>query len=204
MRIFSNFDTKLRQKTFEEYQQHHGVDNVICFWRSQLYKYYKVIIPLVGLILFTLLVFVFFYQWLDGTYFGYIVTAIIIVDIVFLFPIIGKYVDYTMDFIIVIPNSIMMYDQWGILKRNIRTISADSIKSISIKKSWLLYSIFDNGDIIVLTEGDMEPIDDDDQWDVENYGEIKFRRIPKPEKRKNQILKIVGIDVDANQEPNAR
>ena len=76
-----------------------------------MYKYYKVIIPLVGLILFTLLVFVFFYQWLDGTYFGYIVTAIIIVDIVFLFPIIGKYVDYTMDFIIVIPNSIMMYDQ---------------------------------------------------------------------------------------------
>ena len=158
----------------------------------------------VGLILFTLLVFVFFYQWLDGTYFGYIVTAIIVIDVVFLFPIIGKYVDYTMDFIIVIPNSIMMYDQWGILKRNIRTISADSIKSISIRKSWLLYSIFDNGDIIVLTEGDMEPIDDDDQWDVENYGEIKFRRIPKPEKRKNQILKIVGIDIDANQEPNTR
>ena len=64
-----------------------------------------------------------------------------------------------------------------------------------------MYSIFDNGDIIVLTEGDMEPIDDDDQWDVENYGEIKFRRIPKPEKRKNQIVKIVGIDLQANQDP---
>ena len=190
MKIFSNFDTKLRQKIFEEYKQHHGVDNVLCFWRSQLYKYYKVIMPLVGLILFTLLVFVFFYQWLDGTYFGYIVTAVIIVDIVFLFPIIGKYIDYKMDFIVVIPNSIMMYDQWGILERDIHTISAQSIKAIDINKSWLLYSLFNNGDILILTEGDPE-----------HDGEIKFRRIPKPEKRKNQIVKIVGIDLQANQDP---
>ena len=146
--------------------------------------------PLVGLILFTLLVFVFFYQWLDGTYFGYIVTAVIIVDIVFLFPIIGKYIDYKMDFIVVIPNSIMMYDQWGILERDIHTISAQSIKAIDINKSWLLYSLFNNGDILILTEGDPE-----------HDGEIKFRRIPKPEKRKNQIVKIVGIDLQANQDP---
>ena len=190
MKIFSNFDTKLRQKIFEEYKQHHGVDNVLCFWRSQLYKYYKVIMPLVGLILFTLLVFVFFYQWLDGTYFGYIVTAVIIVDIVFLVPIIGKYIDYKMDFIVVIPNSIMMYDQWGILERDIHTISAQSIKAIDINKSWLLYSLFNNGDILILTEGDPE-----------HDGEIKFRRIHKPEKRKNQIVKIVGIDLQANQDP---
>ena len=95
-----------------------------------------------------------------------------------------------MDFIIVIPNSIMMYDQWGILERDIHTISAQSIKAIDINKSWLLYSLFNNGDILILTEGDLE-----------HDGEIKFRRIPKPEKRKNQIVKIVGIDLQANQDP---
>jgi len=48
---------------------------------------------------------------LGGDYFGYIVTAILIIDIVFFFPVIGKIIDYKMDFIIVIPHAIMMYDQ---------------------------------------------------------------------------------------------
>ncbi|MEI6119185.1 MAG: hypothetical protein WCP92_08555 [bacterium] len=66
---------------------------------------------MLGVVLFTVLGLAFFYNWLDGTYFGYIITAIVIIDVVFLFPLIGKYFDYKMDFIIVIPNAIMMYDQ---------------------------------------------------------------------------------------------
>ncbi|MEI6673003.1 MAG: hypothetical protein WCL02_06890 [bacterium] len=61
--------------------------------------------------MFTLLVLMFFYSRLDGGYFMYIITAVIIVDLVFFFPALGKYFDYKMDFIIVIPNAIMMYDQ---------------------------------------------------------------------------------------------
>ncbi len=113
-----------------------------------------------------------------------------IIDVVFIFPIIGKYIDYKMDFIIVIPNAIMMYEQWWILKRNVSTISAQSVKTITIQKSGLLYSIFDNGDIIVLTEGD-----------TERNGEIKFRWIPRPEKRRNQIVKVIGLDLEANPNP---
>jgi hypothetical protein len=54
----------------------------------------------------------------------------------------------------------------------------------------LFYSIFNNGDIIILTEGD-----------VAKNGEIRLRWIPRPEKRKNQMIKIIGIDVKANQNP---
>jgi hypothetical protein len=54
----------------------------------------------------------------------------------------------------------------------------------------LLYSIFDNGDIIILTEGD-----------IEQNGEIKLKWIPRPEKRKNQMMKVVGIDTRLNQNP---
>lgn len=190
MKIFSNFDTKLRQKTFEEYQDSYGVENVLCFWRSRLYELYKVIFPLLALMALTALGLLFFYRRLGGDYFSYIIIAIVIIDMVFLFPVIGKYIDYKMDFIIVIPNSIMMFEQWGIFKRNEITISALSIKSISIKKSWLLYSIFDNGDIIILTE-----------WDTEHNGEIQLHRVPRPEKRRNQIVKVIGIDVEANPNP---
>jgi len=54
----------------------------------------------------------------------------------------------------------------------------------------LLYSIFDNGDIIVLTEGDNEHV-----------GEIKFRWIPRPDKRRNQIVRVIGLDLEADQNP---
>lgn len=190
MRIFSNFDTRLRQKTYAEYKGEYGADNVICFGRSFLYEIYKVIIPFMLIVLFTFLWLTFFYERLNGDYFIYIIVAIVIIDIVFLFPVIGKYLDYKMDFVIVIPNSIIVYDQWGILRKNVVTITALSIKTISIQRSWLLYSIFDNGDIIILTEGD-----------VERNGEVRLKWVPKPEKRRNQIVKIIGLDLKANQNP---
>jgi len=96
-----------------------------------------------------------------------------------------------MDFIIVIPNCMMMYEQWWLFRRNVITISSQSIKTISIKKSWLLYSVFDNGDIIILTE-----------WDVEHNGEVRLRWIPRPEKRRNQMVKIIWIDIKADQNPH--
>ena len=76
----------------------------------------------------------------------------------------------------------MLYDQGGILKRNIITISSRSIKTISVRKSGLLYSIFNNGDILVLSEGDM------------NDGEVTLRWVPHPDKRRQQILQIIGLD----------
>ncbi|HMS90772.1 MAG TPA: hypothetical protein PKC87_00995 [Candidatus Absconditabacterales bacterium] len=191
MKIFSNFNTDLRQRTFEEYQIKYGIDKVLCFGRSRLYQFYRVIFPLIGLLLLTAAGLMFFYRRLDGQYFTYILIAIFILFVVFFFPIAWKHLDYKMDFIIVVPDSIMMYDQGGILKRDVITINAQSIKTISVKKSGLLYSIFDNGDIIILAEGD-----------TERNGETILRRVPRPEKRRNQMLKIIGIDLQANQNPH--
>lgn len=130
------------------------------------------------------------YKWLDGEYFWYIFVSVFIIDLVFFVPAVSKYIDYKMDFIIVVPSSIIMHDQAWLFKKDIITINSSSIKSISVKKTWLLYSIFDNGDIIILTEGD-----------IEQNGEIKLKWIPRPEKRKNQMMKVVGIDTRLNQNP---
>jgi|GEM_PF-1564177 len=47
--------------------------------------------------------------------------------------------------------------------------------------------MFDNGDIIILTEGDSE-----------HNGEIKFRRIPRPDKRRDQVVRVIGMEEDQN------
>lgn len=190
MRIFSNFDTKLRQRRFLDYQEKYWEENVLCFGRSKLYRVYKFLLPLFFIILFSVFSLGFLYKRLDGDYFGYILISILIIDLVFFIPAIVKYIDYKMDFIIVIPSSIIMHDQAGLFKKNIVTISAYSVKSISVKKTWLLYSIFDNWDLVILTEGD-----------VAQNGEITLRRVPRPEKRKNQMVKVIGIDLMANQNP---
>ena len=190
MRLFSNFDTKLRQRRFTEYQEQYGKENVLCFGRSTLYRVYKFLLPFFFVIIFSILSLIFLYRRLDGDYFGYILVSVLIIDLVFFVPAISKYIDYKMDFIIVVPSSIIMHDQSGLFKKNIVTISAHSVKSISVKKTWLLYSIFDNGDLIILTEGD-----------IEQNGEITLRRVPRPEKRKNQMVKVIGIDLMANQNP---
>lgn len=173
-----------------DYQEKYWEENVLCFGRSKLYRVYKFLLPLFFIILFSVFSLGFLYKRLDGDYFGYILISILIIDLVFFIPAIVKYIDYKMDFIIVIPSSIIMHDQAGLFKKNIVTISAYSVKSISVKKTWLLYSIFDNWDLVILTEGD-----------VAQNGEITLRRVPRPEKRKNQMVKVIGIDLMANQNP---
>ena len=144
MKIFSNFDTNLRQTKFAEYQKEYGVDNVLCFGRSRLYWWIKVFLPTLFLIGVSILILILFTNRLGNNYFVAILVVILIIALVSLFPIIRKYIEYKLDFIIVIPSCILMYDQTGLFKRDVITISSQSIKTISIKKEKFLYSVFDN------------------------------------------------------------
>ena len=111
MKIFSNFDTKLRQTKFTEYQQEYGVDNVLCFGRSRLYFWIKVFLPTILLVIISLSLLIFFSGRFGTASFIPILIVVLIFDIVALFPIIRKYIEYSMDFIIVIPSCVLMYDQ---------------------------------------------------------------------------------------------
>jgi len=186
MKIFSNFDTTIRRMKFQEYQEQFGPENVIMFGRSKLYRVIKVVIPTFFLIAATVLGLVWLYSRLWSDYMLYFVIAFALFDLVRLFPIIGKYMDYKLDFIIVTPDLLIMYDQWGIFNRNIISTNEKSIKTISVKKTWLFYSIFNNGDLIFLTE-----------WDTTGGGgEITLRRVPKPEKRRKEIARIMSKDLE--------
>ena len=189
MKIFSNFDTNLRSHILEEYQQEYGVDNVLCFGRSRLYRMIKIVIPTTFLALITLLCLIISYHRLGSSALIYTIIGLIALDILILFPIIGKYIDYKLDFIIAIPSCMILYDQTGLFKRDVTTVSSQSIKTISIRKDHFLDSVFDTGDIIVLLE-----------WDAPHQnGEIILRWVPKPEKRRNQVAKLIWLDSQANQ-----
>ncbi|MFA7717955.1 MAG: hypothetical protein WC875_04535 [Candidatus Absconditabacterales bacterium] len=182
MKIFSNFDTKLRAKKYNEYIQQYGEGNVTCFGRSRLYRWVKVFLPSLLIMAGSVILLILLYSRFQGTGFNYMLLAAILLDILLFFPRIGKYIDYKMDFIIVTPESLMMYDQTGIFKRDVVTIGVPNIKTISLRKKGFLYSIFDNGDIIVLSEANITD------------GEVTLKWVPRPEKRRNQIANIIGLD----------
>ena len=145
---------------------------------------------MVLLIIVTLFLLIFFPNRIGAGSFIPVLIVVLLLDIVALFPIVRKYIDYKLDFIIVIPSCILMYDQGWLFKRDVVTISSQSIKTISIKKEKFLYSVFDNWDIVILTE-----------WDSHGDGEVILRRIPKPERIRNEIVRVIWLDTQANQDP---
>lgn len=151
MKIFSNFDTKLKRHTYRGYQEKYGAENVICIVRSKLYRFLKVFFPSLFLVALSLLAIRLFYQWV-GVNLNYIIIGVVVLDIFFMFPVIGKYIEYKLDFVIVASESVIMYSQMGIFQRDVITIPAQNIKTILVKKESFLYSVFNNGDIVIMTE----------------------------------------------------
>ena len=76
-----------------------------------------------------------FYYLLDGEYLLSVFLVDLCLSSFFLMPIIGKYIDYNMDFIVVTPDFLIMYDQEGILKKKVVTVNEKSIKTISVERS---------------------------------------------------------------------
>jgi uncharacterized membrane protein YdbT with pleckstrin-like domain len=122
--------------------------------RSLLFALIKIILPALFFVL-SIIAVLWFTEWIDSsgavlTFVGLPLTVIIVALMVFR---LGKlYIDYTMDFTIVTPEQIITYDQTFVLNRNVRTMQTSKIKTVSISKNGLLYSLFDNGDISFLSE----------------------------------------------------
>lgn len=184
MKIFSNFDTNIRKTKLKEAQDKFWIENVMVFGRSRLYRFVRVFFPTFFFIILNIVGLFFLYTWFDGEYFLYFVIAFILLDFVWIVPVLGKYIDYKMDFIVVTPDMLVMYDQSGLLKSNVVSTNEHSIKTITVKKSGLWDSIFNLGNIIFFTE-----------WDTADLGEIILRWVSNPEKRKNQIAQIMSKDL---------
>lgn len=136
MRIFSNFDTKLKKRSFHRYQQEYGIDNVVLLVKGKLFCLLKIFIPLMAFVfactailrMFVLLV------GKNGLLYGGI-------PLVVLGPFLNRYIQYKMDFSIVTPKMLITYDQKGIFHRDIKTINAINIKTVSVEKAGVWYSL---------------------------------------------------------------
>ena len=180
MKLFSNFDTQLKAKAIEDSIQEYWEENVICLSRSSLYFSVKVLWPLTQILLLDVWLILLFSYISNYTYLRLIILIVFCISIPFLLFIIGKYIDYKMDFVIVNPEALIEYNQTGIFTKKVTTINEKSVKSVTVEKKGFLYSISNNGDLVFFSE-----------WD-ELHGDITLRYVKNPEEKRTQIEKIMN------------
>lgn len=180
MRIFSNFDTKYKGDVVTKFVMEEGRDNVLVIQRSSLFLWVEVYIPFVfyTIVFFVALYGLSFLQ--DYTLIYHTLYVVIPVGyFLTLSPIIKKLIDYYCDFTIVTPNGVFLYNQRGILYRTTSAMNLENIRTINVHKSTLLYSLFNNGDIIFLSE-----------WDEVDLWEVSVYYVSNPDLKRDKIEEL--------------
>lgn len=185
MKIFSNFDTHRKQEAVLEAQEKFWIENILVLRKSKLFLFNKVLFPVfIHTLLFIAVQFPIYFALEDFGWVKYLSSVLLfIVYLVLLSPNFKYYIDYIMDFSIVTPDALTRYNQTWIFQRDIKTSNVRNIKTISIQKHNFRYNLFDNWDLIFLSEGDKA-----------DQGEITLHYIPDPETIKKQITKIMRIN----------
>lgn len=187
MGVISTFDPKYKWELYNDCVNEYWVDNVVLIKKSWLFLTFYVILPtlwyLIILALLILLVVLLSNRIVDSKIASivmivWIVIAVIAMWSIWCFTTLKYYLDYCMDFSIVTPQSFIRYDQTWFFKRTSKVIDLVHIRSVSVQRTWIINSLFNNWNIIVLSEWS------DFLWwkdSKENAWKIYFRYVYNPE-----------------------
>lgn len=180
MKILSTFDTNLKNETIKKEQKKHGIDKVHLLERSWFFLLKMVILPLLCIIgLSAAISYVMFISFKRNIVAISIATSIIFILLTLSINLIQYYIDYNMDFCIITPEIVILNEQSGLFTRSIKTLDVIKIRSIYIKQHNIINSLFNNGSIIFMSDGDNK------LW------EIVVEYIYKPEQQKQHIQSIM-------------
>lgn len=164
----------------QEKQEQYGNDMVHVVLRSKLFFLEYIFIPVFLITIFVLALWYIVYEYLNvDMYIIIIGMSIMFILSILYYSVIKRFIDYHMDYCIITPDEIILAEQQGLFKRQIRSLDAIKIKSISTKKRSIINSIFNNGSIIFMSDGD------------ETLGEIILEYVHNPEKQKDILSEII-------------
>jgi hypothetical protein len=150
MKIFSTFNTRHRYNELWEHQALHGEDKVFLIIRSKTYYVLFFLIPIIVVFLATIATIVLISIYATGERQRYgIISASVIWGVIMLVIHYGSYLHYYLDFMIVTPEKVDIYDQRNILHRNVKSLFAHEIKWVYADQAWIIYSIFNDGNITI-------------------------------------------------------
>lgn len=192
MKILNNFDTELEKLTVWKYIEMYGDNNVIIIHRSRIFWVLKVLLPFLLWIAALVWVVIFWLWDFHDTTRNSVVWVLAIIILLWIlvmgWSILKKYLDYKMDFCVVTPNEVAMYNQSWLLKRNSRVIDADKIKTVSVDTSWFIKSLFNFWNLIFLSE-----------WDPStDSGDISLNYVYAANDTKNKVRDLIEPHLQKN------
>lgn len=154
MGLLSTFDLKFRDKQHTEHIQEFGKGNVVLIKKSKLFLRIKIIFPIIGrTILLGATIFLIYEMVEEINKIFYRMTLFaVIMRCIANITLIKKILDYKIDFIIITPNSLTRYDQSGLFSRSSKVIELRNLKTVSVRKKGIINSLFNNGDLLFLSE----------------------------------------------------
>ena len=180
MKIFSNFDTNSKRIAVGKCIEEYGSDNTLVIQRSRLFVWLYVRIPTIVYTTISALIIYTAWVWSSMTVINRFVVIIVALSwFALMMPVTKKYIDYKLDFGIFTPKWLFLYNQTGILNRNMKSLNVQNIRSIVVEQSGLLYSLCNNGNIFILSE-----------WSEVDFGEARMRYVHDPEAKRERIKQI--------------
>ena len=186
MKIFSNFDSERKKEAYKEMVEKYGEENVLVLKKSLLFLFLKVIFPVFWWFIAVFSLRLLVYINLDDSTIKALFTLFMLLlywFILMISSVVKYYIDYKMDFSVVTPEYLTRYNQTWFFKRDIKSSYVRNIKTITIIKNSIWYNIFNNWNLIFLSEWDRE------KWDWE----IVLHYIQNPEDKKKEITRIMKI-----------
>lgn len=158
-----------------------GWDKAFTQFFNQTLLNYLILIWIAAYILYYLI----FIKWFsDFWYYWWLSIILLFLQIYFSAKFKKRMTDLEMDFSVVIPGKIIFYNQSGIL-RNIVSINAEKVKTITAKFNNFIGSIFNYWDITIFTE-----------WDSADMWEMNLFFVSNPTEVVYEINEILGKHVE--------
>ena len=187
MRIFSNFDTKFRNKVLARQRERFSDEYILVLTRSRYYFYFRVLAHLPLYFVLYVALFTSISYFFDAYRFWIILIVSIIFLIIFWIRIGHRFLKYLYDFTIITPKAVFTYKQKGILYSAVKEIPADRIRSIQVTRDTLLQNIFSYGVIDIHADYSKNFHIDEDN---EPVFIIELTYLDDPLKVKNKISDI--------------
>lgn len=196
MKIFNNFDTKLKKREYEEAMKLYWKNKVILVQRHKSFWIIKGLIPLSIIIIANILIFIFIWK-IEIELLKIVVFLVLIGDIIYLYNLFNLFLDYKFDYTLITPDRIITYKQKWILNSKLKDLPASQIKSTQSYRSGILWNIFSFGNIEILTDWAVWA----DNFDGSSQAwKTKLTYVHHPTAVKKEIMKITNITTNQEEQ----
>jgi len=185
MKLFSAFDSNFKYEELADAQEQYGEDKAFIVTKSKAYLWVGFLIPgfIIGIIWLIILILAGIYMTLADWFLTVAIIDTVFLGVWIIYTIYKCYVRYKLDFLLVSPEKIDIYNQINFVHRSIKSIFYHEVSWVYVDKDWFFDSVLNNGFITIESEENQ-------------HKSLRFWPIYDPDHIKKHIENLVKKDFE--------